>query len=198
MADEIELTTYKTPEIDVYKNERFHMVPRARLEAIATTAGVTGMMKGFFEGLKTSSVRYLVENGHRLPKTVGGWYFYHKKKNYVMLVESTKVAIKQSLKYSGVITGFFGLEYLFDRSRNNTIDFLNTTVAAMLVSTFYVGYNQLSIVQSRKMIMKGTALGLVLGLLQDSLIYSRGGRVWYLQRLGIQPVSTEPVSQLEA
>lgn len=184
MSESITITanSIDNPETDVRRNERFHLAPRKRLEALVTTSGLIGAMIGFYDGVKISSLRYLTENAHRMPKTVGGWYFYHKKKNYVMIVAGVKKAITTSFKYGAAVGGFFGLEYLLDISRGNTIDFFNTTTAAFLTSTFYAKYNKLSSMQTRKMIFKGTALGLTLGLIQDYLIHARKGRVWYLDR----------------
>ncbi|KAF6067084.1 hypothetical protein FOB64_004514 [Candida albicans] len=161
MSESITITanSIDNPETDVRRNERFHLVPRKRLEALVTTSGLIGAMIGFYDGVKISSLRYLTENAHRMPKTVGGCF-----------------------KYGAAVGGFFGLEYLLDISRGNTIDFFNTTTAAFLTSTFYAKYNKLSSMQTRKMIFKGTALGLTLGLIQDYLIHARKGRVWYLDR----------------
>ncbi|MCP8718560.1 MAG: hypothetical protein M5F18_04595 [Asgard group archaeon] len=139
-------------------------------------------MAGFYDGVRTSSLRYLTENAHRLPKTVGGWYFYHKKKNYIMVVSGVKQALKTGFKFGGAVGGFFGMEYLFDSVRGNTIDFMNTTAAALITSTVYARFNQLSYIQTRKMIVKCSALGLFLGLAQDYLIHARKGRVWYFDK----------------
>lgn len=181
------LQPLKFDPVDLKKNERFHLFPRERLEAFAYTAGIVGAFSGFYEGVKTSSLRYLTENGHRLPKTVGGWYFYHKKKNYVMIINGTKLAVKQGLKYSVTVGGYFGLEYLIDEYvRQGTIDFFNTTAATIIYSGLYGFYNDLSRVQIRNYMKKGAAFGLSLGITQDLLRYSRGADVWYLSKLGIK------------
>lgn len=173
-------------EADLRINERFHLFPFERLQALSMTSGVIGGFSGVYDGIKSSSLRYLTENGHRLPKTVGGWYFYHKKKNYVMIIAGAKNGVRQGLKYSVAVGGFFGLEWLIDTYVRGTIDFMNTTAAATIFSGFYSAYNKLSRVQSIGYIKKGGALGLSLGITQDLLIFARGGRVWYLDKLGIR------------
>ncbi|RLV90112.1 hypothetical protein JA1_004815 [Spathaspora sp. JA1] len=184
MSDTIQISVQETEnKIDLRKNERFHMYPKDRIYALTITGAVIGGGVGFYDGIKLASLRYLIENGHRLPKTVGGWYFYHKKKNYVMLVSGVKAGLYQSLKYSSLIGCFFGLEYGFDYIRNNTVDFINTTCAASILTSVYVATHQLSPRQSRKLIFKGTAIGLGLGLIQDFLISQRNGRIWYLEKL---------------
>lgn len=170
---------------DPKANERFHLLPAERLEALSLTSGLVGALSGFYEGVKSSSLRYLTENGHRLPRTVGGWYFYHKKKNYVMIISGGQTAVRQGLKYSLAIGGFFGLEWAIDTARG-TIDLFNTTAASTIFATAYGMYHRLSRVQTQNYIKKGFALGISLGLTQDLLRFSRGGNVWYIDKLGIK------------
>lgn len=99
-----------------------------------------------------------------------------------MVVSGVKQALKTGFKFGGAVGGFFGMEYLFDSVRGNTIDFMNTTAAALITSTVYARFNQLSYIQTRKMIVKCSALGLFLGLAQDYLIHARKGRVWYFDK----------------
>ena len=167
---------------DEKRNERFHLTPGERILALVSTSAIVGGMAGFYYGVRTSSLRYLTENAHRLPKTVGGWYFYNKKKNYIMVVSGVKQALKTGFKFGGAVGGFFGMEYLFDSVRGNTIDFINTTASALITSTVYARFNQLSYIQTRKMIVKCSALGLFLGLAQDYLIHARKGRVLYFDK----------------
>lgn len=94
-------------EYDPRQNERFHLYPRDRIEALATTSGLIGLMSGFYDGVQKAAARYLLENGHRLPKTKGGWYFYHKRKNYEIIVGGTSTGIKRGLKYGGAVGSLF-------------------------------------------------------------------------------------------
>lgn len=182
-----EFTSFKSDDDDARKNERFHLFPKERLEAVSMVSGFVGVGTGFYEGIKHSSLRYLTENGHRLPRTVGGWYFYHKKKNYVMILQGCKDGLKQGTKFSIGVTTFFGIELLIDKYlRNNTIDFLNTTGAGMLMAGIYGSWNRLSRVQTIGYIRKGGLLGLSMGFAQDLMIWTRGGRIWYIDKLGIK------------
>lgn len=179
--------------MDPYINERFHLAPYQRLGAVASVGGIIGAFSGFYEGIKLGSLRYLTENGHRLPRTVGGWYFYHKKKNYVMIVGGCKAAVIQSIKFSGAVTGLFAIEAAIDYVRNQ-IDFANTTVAAAITAGTYAWYNKLTRVQSANYIKKGGLLGLSLGVTQDLIIWRRGGHIWYMDKLGI--VNPQHVNRL--
>ncbi|CAD1810620.1 unnamed protein product [Candida parapsilosis] len=164
---------------DPRQSERFHLYPRDRIEALATTSGLIGLMTGFYDGVQKAAARYLLENGHRLPKTKGGWYFYHKRKNYEIIVGGTSAGIKQGLKYGGAVGSLFLLEYGLDYVRGQ-IDFVNTTVAALIGTTVYTRFQHLSRLQTRKMIIRGTTTGLLLGIIQDTLIYARSGHIWYI------------------
>ncbi|SGZ48927.1 CIC11C00000005647 [Sungouiella intermedia] len=166
---------------DLLRNERFHLKPYDRLMAVATLSGVIGVGLGLYEGIKTSSLRYLTENAHRLPTTVGGWYFYHKKKNYVMVISGCKQAVKYGTKYSIGVSSFFLLEAGLDYVRHTT-DFLNTTLAGTLMAFAHGTSKQMSRVQRFNHVKKGAFLALMLGIGQDFLISARGGDVWYVNK----------------
>lgn len=176
-----------TDTIDWRRNERFHMFPGERMKAFAIAGGVVGALSGFYSGIKHASLQYLTENGHRLPRTVGGWYFYHKKKNYVMIIKGCQQGTKLAVKYALGVTAFFGTELLIDKYlRNGTIDFLNTTFAGMLWAGVHGKWTQLSRVQIVNQVKRGGFLGLSIGIAQDLMIWTRGGRIWYIDRLGIK------------
>lgn len=163
---------------DPLKNERFHLIPKDRIGAIATISGTLGAGVGMYEGVKLSSLRYLSENAHRLPRTVGGWYFYHKKKNYVMITSGCKQAVNTGLKYATGVSAFFILEAAIDEVRH-TKDFLSTTAAGAFVAFAHGTYKKMSPVQRILHVRKGALLALALGIGEDLMIYSRGGDPWY-------------------
>lgn len=175
-----EIIEDKDPRI----NERFHLFPNERLKIVTGAGGAIGFVTGLLNGVNRASLVYLTENGHRLPKKVGGWYFYHKKKNYVMLVAGLRLACAQGFKYSIIASSFFGIEAIIDRYiRNEQKDFLSTTAASSLSFGLYGLYNRLSKVQIQNFVKKGLVLGLGLGIMQDMLIWRRGGDIWYLRKI---------------
>lgn len=180
----MELPVDTIPE-DVRKNERFHLFPEERLKGISILAGGVGFFSGFYEGIKLSSLRYLTENSHRLPKNVGGWYFYHKKKNYIMLSNGFKTGVKHGVKYSFLVSLFFGSEALIDKARGE-IDLFNTMLNSTFFFTAYGFYNKLSKVQTITYGKRGLLFGLSIGICQDLMIWTRGGSIWYLEKLGIK------------
>lgn len=161
-------------------NERLHLSPQDRLQVVATIGGTIGAALGLYEGIKLSSLRYLAENAHRLPKNVGGWYFYHKKKNYVMITNGCKQAVKTGMRYSAFVSSFFALEAGLDYIRGTT-DFLNTTVSGSALTFAYATYKKMSMIQRLKLLKTGTSMALALGLIEDYLIYRRGGHKWYYE-----------------
>lgn len=178
--------------IDERCNERFHMFPQERIESIAMITGTIGGFSGFYEGIKTSSLRYLTENSHRLPKTVGGWYFYHKKKNYVMITQGLKLGMKQGFKYSFFVSIFFTTEALIDHIRGQ-IDLFNSTINSTAFFTGYGLHKKLSRQQVINYGKRGFIFGLSLGFCQDLMIWIRGGKVWYIDALGIKNPRYEAV-----
>lgn len=187
-----------TPEpVDLRRNERFHLLPAERLEFVATLGGIVGAVTGFYDGIKTSSLRYLTENGHRLPRTVGGWYFYHKKKNYIMIIHGFRRGLVHGIKYSLGVTTFFGIELLLDEAKTH-IDFTNTGAAGLLLGGLYGGWNRLSRVQTIGYMRRGAVMGLCVGIAQDIMINARGGRIWYVDWWRNYQGVPRPQSKLQA
>ncbi|ORY32574.1 hypothetical protein BCR39DRAFT_522937 [Naematelia encephala] len=65
------------------------------------TAAILGFIIGVRRGGSRARLRFLAENAHRAPKTVQGWYFYTKTRNYKM----AHGAINYGLKYAAVLSG---------------------------------------------------------------------------------------------
>src|ERR1700748_2855145 len=65
-----------------------HTPPRAyldqhpRLWQIPACSFFVGFVIGTRRGARATSLRFLAENAHRAPRTLQGWYFYNKTKNY--------------------------------------------------------------------------------------------------------------------
>ena len=56
-----------------------------------------GMALGVYRGGRLASLRFLAENAHRAPRTVKGWYFYNKTKNYRMMYGGLKAGAKDAV-----------------------------------------------------------------------------------------------------
>lgn len=71
-----------------------HRVSPLVLPVVCASAG---MALGVFRGGRMASLRFLAENAHRAPKTVKGWYFYNKTKNYRMMFGGLKEGGKDAV-----------------------------------------------------------------------------------------------------
>lgn len=121
--------------------QRLGLPPYPRIALTLATAGGYGFMSGFYGGFQLGSLKYLALNAHRLPRTKGGWYFYHKRKNYVVLKEALQSGFKTSVKYGVVSAGYMGLEAYLDHVRGK-IDALSTVGAALVFGVGYAGYSK--------------------------------------------------------
>lgn len=159
--------------------QRFNTKPEARILSVIIATTSFGFLSGFYSGYKRSALRFLAENSHRMPKTVQGWYYYHKNKNYHVL----SGGMAEGFKYSATMTvcgaAFFGLEAYLDHARG-TIDFFNTLAATLAAGSVYSVWYRLSRQQALNTLKRGAVAGLALGLAQDGLRYVRGNNLWYL------------------
>ncbi|KAJ6599301.1 hypothetical protein DFH09DRAFT_902159 [Mycena vulgaris] len=57
-----------------------------RLYTVPLGAVLLGAMIGVNRGARLASLRFLAENAHRTPTTQKGWYYYHKTKNYRVIL----------------------------------------------------------------------------------------------------------------
>lgn len=112
-------------------------LPFAARVAISSIGGFSaGMFLGAVSGAQTAGLRFRAENSHRLPKSSKGWYFYHKSKNYHMMLQAPKSGLKLGAKMSLLIAGFYVVEEAVDELREQR-DFLSTTIAGLSVGGVY-------------------------------------------------------------
>jgi hypothetical protein len=62
-----------------------------------------------------SSLKFLAENAHRTPRTVRGWYLYHKTKNYRIMLGAAKGGAREALKLGGLMLGWVAIEEGMER-----------------------------------------------------------------------------------
>jgi hypothetical protein len=165
------------------RTQRFGMSPIPRVSLTVMAGSTYGFLSGFHGTFKAAGLQYLAQNAHRLPTTKGGWYFYHKRKNYVVLKAALGSGFKGALKFGGGAGLYFGSEAALDYLRGDEhIDFLSTTASA---TTLGLAYSAIKI-QGRRAKIAGVrnafCFGLVTGLIQDGLRYLRGNNVWYVNR----------------
>ncbi|TFK76140.1 hypothetical protein BDN72DRAFT_885594 [Pluteus cervinus] len=86
-----------------------------RMYLVPGTAIIVGTVIGLVRGSRTTSLRFLAENVHRPPRTVQGWYFYNKTKNYKVLLGGLKGAGLEASKLGLVASGYVGIEEGLER-----------------------------------------------------------------------------------
>ncbi|ODN79900.1 hypothetical protein L202_03789 [Cryptococcus amylolentus CBS 6039] len=102
----------ETPTPSTASDEAIFLhIPRPLL-VLPSVALSFGLSIGFVRGGSQARLRFLAENAHRMPKTVGGWYFYTKTRNYRVIQGALK-----SGGYYGAALGGSTLTYvLLDES----------------------------------------------------------------------------------
>ncbi|KAK9452120.1 uncharacterized protein V1518DRAFT_410409 [Limtongia smithiae] len=160
---------------------RFGIPPLLRLPTLVALSTIVAVPLGCYRGGTLASLRFLAENSHRLPTTVQGWYFYHKRKNYVILHAAMKESFKFTLRTTGFIATMFGLEAGLDAARGQ-IDFVNTMIGAVGVGFLYAASQHIPRSQVKATLRSGAKFGLIYGIAQDGL-RAYEGNLWYYNRL---------------
>lgn len=160
------------PTAEIRAANRLHMVPEERLILGVLMAGGYGLMHGLIRGAKRSSLAYLAENAHRLPRTRGTWYFFHKRKNYVVMKQGMNLGAKVGLKFASVTGLFLYSEAYIDELRGK-IDLLGTVGASTITGLAVVAVNRLPLRQAARSILGFMLFGGVVGGIQDLI---RAGR----------------------
>ncbi|KAK9453497.1 hypothetical protein V1511DRAFT_504898 [Dipodascopsis uninucleata] len=177
---------YKDPR---KPSPRLSVPPLFRVLGLTLVTGVVMFPLGFYRGSRTAGLRFLAENSHRLPGTMQGWYFYHKRKNYVVIRDGVVEGLKLSVRFAGFVGCLFSIEATLDWIRGR-IDALNTTVAAGLMGAGYAMFSHLPASQMRSTARTGLKFGLVFGLAQDMIRYMRG-ELWYVRSSPINRSTSE-------
>jgi hypothetical protein len=115
---------------------RASLEPKTRVFLISSMGGFWGFSMGAFLGAKHSGLQYLAENAHRLPTTVQGWYFYHKTKNYRMMLGGVKRGMRFAAKTGGMCFMYGAIEAGLDEARGEA-DVFNSVAAGMTTGTLF-------------------------------------------------------------
>lgn len=163
-------------------NDRLSLPTIPRLTLITLSSSVVTFFIGSIAGGKKTAYQFLAENAHRMPRTHQGWYFYHKTKNYRVMFGGIKAGFSYARRTMLWTALYTGMEASLDGSRD-TVDAGNSVVAAILTASLFSWRNGFSRQLTKRTVRMSGLVGLGLGILQDGLIYAKGGRIWYLERL---------------
>lgn len=102
----------------------------SRLALMTGVSSFWGFCLGSYLGGRQSGLQYLAENAHRLPTTVQGWYFYHKTKNYRMMLGGIKRGMLYGGRTGALCLMYGSVESALDRIRGED-DILNSVAAGI-------------------------------------------------------------------
>ncbi|KAG7448958.1 uncharacterized protein BT62DRAFT_963722 [Guyanagaster necrorhizus] len=121
----------------VEKKRQIHLSIPPRLLVLPPAFFIAGSLIGFIRGTRSASLRFLAENAHRPPRTLQGWYFYNKTKNYKVLLAGSIGAVKEGAKLAVVGAGWAGIEEGFETKGWPGKEIAAGTGTAAVISALY-------------------------------------------------------------
>ncbi|KAL2912633.1 hypothetical protein HK105_207849 [Polyrhizophydium stewartii] len=133
----------------------------------------TGIMIGAVKGAKRRSVQFLAENAHRLPTTVGGWYFYHRHKQMAMIHTAGVEAMRQAGHFA-LLSGLFAVSELAVDSAIGQESFLNAAGAGAITAGLFSWLRGFTRQYARRAMIFGVGGGLAIGLAEQAYALTYG------------------------
>jgi hypothetical protein len=149
----------------------------------SNAAGIFGVI-GFLRARRLAAHQFLAENSHRLPTSDVGWYLYHRAKNYRTVWRGFKGGVKYGL--AGGTGAFFYafIEETWDQDvRGGKVDAGGSLVAGAVTAGLFSLWKAMGWRQSWRCLRVGMGLGLLSGVVQDFVRWSRGAPPWYVENL---------------
>jgi hypothetical protein len=109
---------------------RAGITAKPRLILMGSIGGLWGFAIGSYLGGKQTAFQYLAENAHKLPTTVQGWYFYHKTKNYKVILGGIKRGARMAIPTGAICLAYGAIEAGIDDIRKEA-DVFNSVMAGM-------------------------------------------------------------------
>ncbi|KAI8637070.1 hypothetical protein BD408DRAFT_425145 [Parasitella parasitica] len=161
---------------------RAGLATKPRLVLMTSIGSFWGFSIGAFIGGKQSGLQYLAENAHKLPTTVQGWYFYHKTKNYRMMLGGVKRGVRFAGKTGGLCLLYGSLEAALDDMRGEA-DVMNSIAAGVTTGTVFSALTRLTRGSFRYSVVFGAIFGLAAGGLSDLHRFASGNPPSYILKL---------------
>ncbi|KAJ3007857.1 hypothetical protein HKX48_008905 [Thoreauomyces humboldtii] len=159
------------------------LLPAETLWAIqlGLAGSLGGFLSGFYLGGRTRSYQFLAENAHRLPKTVAGWYYYHKYKNYEIAYFGFRGGFKGAARFAGISAGFGAAEGVVEHLVGKE-SWVCTVGAGVSMATVFSLANRLTLQYSKYAVLFGAGASFMVGMLQDGYAWQYGESVKYSGR----------------
>ncbi|KAI8815788.1 uncharacterized protein EV422DRAFT_483140, partial [Fimicolochytrium jonesii] len=129
--------------------------------------GIGGFITGFYLGGRTRSYQFLAENAHRRPKTVSGWYFYHKYKNYEIAHFGFLGGFRSAAKFAAIMAGFASVEAGLEKMVVGRESWVCTLGAGVTTSMVFAAASRLTKQYTKYALLFGAGSSLLVGALQD-------------------------------
>ncbi|KAK0498512.1 hypothetical protein EDD18DRAFT_1104049 [Armillaria luteobubalina] len=147
------------------KKRQIYLTVPPRLLVLPPAFFVVGSLLGFIRGTRSASLKFLAENAHRPPRTLQGWYFYNKTKNYKVLLAGSTGAVKEGVKLAIVGAGWAGIEEGFEMKGWPGKEIAAGTGTAAVISALYrLGWHTSG---------RTIALGAIMGGVMQALLAGR-------------------------
>ncbi|KAJ3138845.1 hypothetical protein HDU90_000750 [Geranomyces variabilis] len=176
------------PHLPAYLFAR-HGIARADARALltpevlwSTHLGLAGALGGFVSSFylagRTRSFQFLAENAHRLPKTVAGWYFYHRYKNYEIAHAGFVGGMKGAARFGAICAGFGVAEALVEKAIGRE-SWVATVGAGLLTAGTFSLASGLTRQYAKYALLFGAGASLLIGALEDGYAWQTGESVKY-------------------
>jgi hypothetical protein len=153
---------------------------------------------GFLRTRRLAAHQFLAENSHRLPTSDAGWYLYHRAKNYRVVWKAAKGGVKTGFAGAACALLYSYVEEFWDQGvRGGEVDPGGSVVAGAVTAGAFAIRKRVRARQAWRYLRVGMGLGLMSGVLQDLLRWSRGAPPWYVERLQEQRRKMLGTSQLK-
>ncbi|KAF5393816.1 hypothetical protein D9757_000226 [Collybiopsis confluens] len=146
---------------------KFHLNVPSRLLIVPGVAFMVGATIGLVREGRATSLRFLAENAHRPPRTVKGWYFYNKTKNYRVLLGGLKGAARESGKLVAISLGWVGVEEGL-RTLGGPWNEVKEVGAGLGTAGLFCGVYRLGWRTTKQTVLLGGVIGGILKLLDSA------------------------------
>ncbi|KAJ2475565.1 hypothetical protein EV174_005228 [Coemansia sp. RSA 2320] len=163
----------ESPARQAPRLQRARLEPIDRLAVMAVVGGMAGAVCGGVLGGRQAGRAYLASRAHRLPTTVAGWFFYHKWKNYRVVLGAMRGAAVYAARLGACALAFAAIEAAADRAAGEA-QAASSALAGLATATGVSLLARLPRSSARRARHAGLAVGLAVGALQDAAHVAAG------------------------